>query len=110
MIKNQEFTYIGKKNSLKGEFIFIDQTHIAGNVEGAITMKENHRLTLEIGSTIHSKVQCFDLDIYGTFEGEIHSHGLVTFYPSAHFDGIITAKNIEIFPGAVVNMQGQTTL
>ena len=110
MIKNQEFTYIGKKNLLKGEFEFIDQTYIAGTINGSITVKQNHRLTLEIGSVITSNIQCFDLDIYGTMTGEIHSQGRVTFFPSAHFEGTIFAKNIEIYPGAIVNMQGQTTL
>jgi cytoskeletal protein CcmA (bactofilin family) len=110
MIKNQEFTYIGKQNILKGEFEFTDQTHIAGTVDGLITMKNNHKLSFEIGSTITSIINCYDLDIYGTVSGEIHAYGVVTFYPSASFDGKIFAKNIEIFPGAIINMQGQTTI
>ena len=110
MIQNQEFTYIGKRNSLKGDFEFIDQTHIAGIVVGNITVKNSHKLTLEIGSNINSVTKCFDLDVYGTFSGEIHSEGCVTFFPSAHFEGKIVAQHIEIFPGAIINMQGQTTV
>jgi cytoskeletal protein CcmA (bactofilin family) len=108
MIQNQEFTYIGKKNILKGEFEFTDQTHVAGTMDGLINIKNNFRLVFEIGSKINSIVHCHDLDIYGTVTGEIHSQGLVTFYPSAVFDGKIYAKNIEVFPGAVINMQAQT--
>ena len=109
MIQNQEFTYIGKKNILKGEFEFTDQTHIAGTIDGLIAMKSNHKLISEIGSNINSIMRCYDLDVYGTITGEIHSQGLVTFYPSATFEGKIFAKNIEIFPGAIINMQGQTS-
>jgi cytoskeletal protein CcmA (bactofilin family) len=108
MIQNQEFTYIGKKNHLKGEFEFSDQTHIAGTIDGTILMKNKHKIILEIGSIVNSTIHCFDLDIYGTYTGEIYSQGLVTFYPSAMFEGKIYAKNIEIFPGAIINMQGQT--
>lgn len=109
MIKNQEFTYIGKKNVLKGEFEFSDQTHIAGTIDGLISMKNNHKIILEISSHVNTVIHCYDLDIYGTCTGEIHAQGLVTFYPSANFEGKIYAKNIEIFPGAVINMQGQTS-
>jgi cytoskeletal protein CcmA (bactofilin family) len=109
MIQNQEFTYIGKKNILKGELEFSDQTHIAGTIDGLINMKNDHKLILEIGSHINSLLTCYDLDVYGTFVGEIQSQGLVTFYPSAIFEGKIYAKNIEIFPGAIINMQAQTS-
>ena len=108
MIQNQEFTYIGKSNVLKGEFEFSDQTYIAGTVDGLISMKQKHKIILEVGSHVNSIIHCFDLDIYGTYTGEIHSEGLVTFYPSANFEGKVYAKNIEIFPGAIINMQGQT--
>jgi cytoskeletal protein CcmA (bactofilin family) len=109
MIHNQEFTYIGKNNILKGEFEFTDQTHIAGTIDGLINMTKSHKLILEIGSHTKAIMNCYDLDVYGTIIGEIHSQGLVTFYPSANFEGKIYSKKLEIFPGAVVNMQGQTS-
>lgn len=108
MIHNQEFTYIGKKNLLKGDLEFSNQTHIAGVIEGKINIKNNFKLIFEVGSQINSVINCYDLDVYGEVLGEIHAQGLVTFYPTANFNGKIYSKNIEIFPGAIVNMQAQT--
>ncbi len=109
MIDHQEFTYIGKNNILKGEFVFTDQTHIAGTIDGLISIKNNQKIIFQINSNINTIINCYDLDVYGNLTGEIHSQGLVTFFPSAVFEGKINAKSIEIFPGAVVNMQGQTS-
>ena len=108
MIQNQEFTYIGKSTKLVGNFRFSGSTHFQGHLEGQISVENNAKLILEIGSVTLGTLVCFDLDIYGEFVGEIKADGLVTIYPTAIFEGKIIAKSLEILPGAVINMNGHT--
>lgn len=107
MIKNQEFTYIGKTSSLNGSFTFNGSTHLQGQLQGDITVNSG-KLVLEIGSHTEGSLQCFDLDIYGEYRGEIKSKGRVTIYPTAVFEGKILAHSLEILPGAIINMNGHT--
>lgn len=108
MIQNQEFTYIGKTTILSGTFKFSGPTHLQGQLQGDITIDNSAKMVLEIGSQTEGTLQCFDLDIYGAFTGEIKSLGLVTIYPTAIFEGKILSKSLEILPGAIVNMNGHT--
>lgn len=107
MIKNQEFTYIGKSTTLAGTFKFSGPTHFQGQLQGDITINAG-KLVLEIGSYTEGSLHCFDLDIYGEFKGEINSKGRVTIYPTAFFEGKILAHSLEILPGAIINMNGHT--
>lgn len=108
MIKNQEFTYIGKTSDLSGTFTFSGPTHLQGKVKGDIVVENNSKIILEIGSFTEGTLQCFDIDIYGEFIGNIKSEGRVTIYPTATVEGKIITKMLEILPGATVNMSGHT--
>lgn len=108
MIQKQEFTYIGKATKLKGTFKFQGPTHLQGHINGDIIVENGANIVLEIGSLTEGTLQCFDLDIYGKFIGEIRSTGRVTIYPTGLFEGKILSKSLEILPGAVVNMSGHT--
>lgn len=108
MIQNQEFTYIGKATKIEGVLTFKGPTHLQGQVSGEITVLNSAKIVLEIGSMTEGTLQCFDLDIYGEFSGEIKSSGRVTIYPTAVFEGKIISKSLEILPGAIVNMSGHT--
>ena len=93
MLKNQEFTYIGKSTSLNGTFTFRGPTHLQGVLQGEIRVENSAKLVLEIGSTTEGSLECFDLDIYGDFTGEIKSLGHVTLFPTASFEWTPTLKN-----------------
>lgn len=108
MILNQEFTYIGKSSNLIGNFKFLGPTHLQGYLKGEITVENAAKIVLEIGSVTEGTLHCFDLDIYGEFNGEIKSLGNVTIYPTAKLDGKVISKSLEILPGAIVNMNGHT--
>lgn len=108
MIQNQEFTYIGKTSQLEGIFKFLGPTRLHGHIQGKIVVENSAKMILEIGSFTEGNMECFDLDIYGEFIGEVRSLGRVTLYPTAVFEGKIIAKTLEILPGAVVNMNGHT--
>jgi cytoskeletal protein CcmA (bactofilin family) len=106
MIQNQEFTYIGKTSRMEGTFTFLGPTHLQGELKGNILVENKAKIILEIGSITTGTIQCYDLDIYGEFEGVVNSLGRVTIYPTAIFLGKIVSKTIEILPGAIVNMNG----
>ena len=108
MIQNQDFTYIGKTSHIEGILKFLGPTHLHGNIQGKIIVENSAKIILEIGSFTEGSIECFDLDIYGEFIGEVKSLGRVTIYPTALFEGRIVAKTLEILPGAVVNMNGHT--
>lgn len=108
MIQNQTFTTIGKSTVLNGNFNFVGTTHLLGKIEGIITVAAPSKIVLEIGSVTEATLNCYDLEIYGEFTGEIKSEGLVTLYPTAVVNGKIIAKSLEILPGAVVNMNAHT--
>lgn len=108
MIQNQTFTTIGKTTVLKGNFNFVGTTHLLGNLSGEVTVEGRSKLVLEIGSMTDAVLNCYDLEIYGEFTGEIKASGNVTLYPTAVVNGKIIAKSLEILPGAVVNINGHT--
>lgn len=108
MIQNQTFTTIGKSTVLKGNFNFVGTTHLLGNLSGEVTLEGRSKLVLEIGSMTDAVLNCFDLEIYGEFTGEIKALGNVTLFPTAIVNGKIIAKSLEILPGAVVNINGHT--
>lgn len=108
MIQNQTFTTIGKTTVLKGNFNFVGTTHLLGNLSGEVTVEGRSKLVLEIGSMTDAILNCYDLEIYGEFTGEIKASGNVTLYPTAIVNGKIIAKSLEILPGAVVNISGHT--
>lgn len=108
MIENLTYTTIGKSSHLKGTFEFIGPTYLLGKIEGDIHLLEKSKLTIEIGAEINGKVEGHDIEIYGQCVGEIKSTGKVILYPTAIVQGTIIAANLEILPGAVVNINGHT--
>lgn len=108
MIKNQDFTTIGKNSVITGNLNFSGATHIMGKVSGEITVEREASLIISVGAFVEGNINCHHLEVYGQFSGEIKSQGKVTLYPTAEITGKIIAKNLEILPGAVVNMNGHT--
>ena len=107
-IEEQNFTMIGKNCNLSGNFNFEGATHLAGEIDGEIHIKENSLLTFESTSSVKGKVYCGDLKVYGNVNGEIHSKGLVEIFPTGNISGLINAKNLVVHPGAVLNFDGHT--
>ncbi len=108
-IEEQEFTLIGKKTRLNGVFNFSGLTHIAGDIEGDIHIRDKSLLTIEETSTIQGKIHCKDLKVFGKIKGEIISSGKVEIFPSGKLSGLIKSQNLVIHPGAMVNIDGHTT-
>lgn len=109
MIKNLDFTFIGKNSNLKGDFTFTNDTKIAGAIEGKIIVNNNAKLTIEIGSVVLGTIEGFDVEIYGEFQGDIHSKGNVVVFPTGCIEGKVISKSLEVFPGANLNITGHAT-
>ncbi|MCP4911564.1 MAG: polymer-forming cytoskeletal protein [Oligoflexia bacterium] len=107
-LKDQDYSFFGRGAKLKGEFNLQGVTHIAGQIEGDITMTGKEKVTIEPSALINGTLKCHDIEIFGVFKGELLSTGKITVYPSATLSGKIQAQNISIHPGAVVNMEGKT--
>lgn len=107
-LKDQDFVFFGFKSKLKGSFQLQGISHIAGEVEGEIIMEDQKLLTLEPTSIVNGKIFCHDVEIFGTFIGEIEATGKVSVFPSAYIQGSINSNSLSIHPGAQLNMEGKT--
>ena len=107
-IKSLEFTLLGKECNLKGDFSFNGHTRIAGHLEGEISLEDDSILCIESTGSIEGSIKCQDLEIYGQFNGDIKSSGKVTIFPPARVYGSLRAKNLEVYPGAILNLDGFT--
>jgi cytoskeletal protein CcmA (bactofilin family) len=107
-LQEQDFSFFGKGSRLKGNFSLSGSTHISSFIEGEIIMENEADLLIEKNGTIKGKVHCHNIEIYGSYEGIVKATGKVTLFPSAHVQGRVEAKELRIFPGAILNIDGHT--
>ena len=100
----QDFSFLGRGKA-KGDFVFAGITHLAGEVEGKITMDGEADLFLERTALIRGEIHAKDINIYGEFKGTIFSQGRIVVYPPAKISGKIHAKNLIVYPGAVLDVE-----
>ena len=107
-LREQDFTFIGIGSVIKGDISLNGPSHICSTIEGDIAMNESHQLTIEPRGIVTGRIRCGDINIYGEVLGDITSKGKVKVFPTGKVKGQIVAKNINIAPGAKVNMQVHT--
>ncbi len=107
-IKKLEFSLIGAECQFKGTFVFQGHTKIAGTLEGDITILGDSVLSIEINGSIRGSIKCQDLEVSGSFDGDIDSSGKVTLFPPAVVSGTLKSKNIEVYSGAILNLDSFT--
>lgn len=107
-IKDQDFSFLGRGSFVSGTFKLKGPTHLFSVTEGEIIMLDEADLSIERDGEFKGKLICHNVDIYGEFEGILESTGKVTVYPPATITGKIQAKELVIYPGATVNMEGHT--
>lgn len=106
--KKIQFTVIGKDSALEGDLIFKGDTIVNGKLKGTITVLDNGKVTLERESVTEGQLYCHDIEVLGEFSGSINASGNLIVRSSGKLSGKIQAKNISIYPGAEVNMEGET--
>ncbi len=103
--KNLNYTVLGANNKIVGDLEMQGDTIIHSHIEGTITMKDTSRLIIERKSTIDGTIYCFDIEIFGKVYGNIYSEGKLTIRSSAEVSGVIKAKQLSVYPGAILNME-----
>lgn len=106
--KTYNFSLLGAHSHFEGELNFEGDVIIAGHLKGTINIK-NGKLTLERTSQIEGTIYCEDIEVFGNFSGAINSSGVTSIRSSAVVSGNIKAKRLSIFPGAQLNMEGETS-
>lgn len=104
---SQDFTFVGHETHIQGNMIFRGDAKIAGSLKGEIHAEEAP-LSIEPTGKFEGTIYCHDLEVYGEVQGDIHSSGKVTLYPSSTFKGQMQASTLVIHPGSCVNMNAKT--
>jgi len=107
-LQEQNFSFLGRGLKLKGEFHLSGIVKIASEIEGTLYIQSPGKITIERNGQITGTIYCHDLEIFGLFEGTIEAEGQVILQPSAQVSGKINTQNITIYPGAIVNIDGNT--
>ena len=106
--KRLNYNIIGNLTQFEGELKIKGDTIIAGNFNGTITVLDNSKILIERDAEISAKIFCHDIEVFGKLEGSVQASGTLIVRSSAHLSGKIEAKQLSIYPGAVLNMEGHT--
>ncbi len=102
-LAEQHFSFLGRGSKFTGIFQLQGATKISSEVEGEIDMGPDDHLTIEILGKVKGNIRCYDLEIFGQFEGIIYAKGTVIIHHTAHVSGEVNATNVIIKPGAILN-------
>ncbi len=105
-LSQQNYSYLGENTKASGEFHFAEiQTTIAGQLQGKIFLHNKaSTLILEPESRVEGEIDCYQVIILGHFNGVIKSQASIVIRPTAVVSGNLSAQNISIDPGAIVNV------
>ena len=106
--KSYNFSLLGANSYFEGDLSFEGDVILAGHLKGTINIKKG-KLTLERTSKTEGTIYCEDIEVFGEFSGAINSSGVTSIRSSAVVSGNIKAKKLSIFPGAQLNMEGETS-
>jgi len=107
-LKKQTFSHLGVGCKLTGDFFLSGVTKVASQISGTIQMEEGSSLTIAHDGRFEGTIHCGNLDVFGQIHGEIFSTGRVTFHPCSKFEGKMLTKDLTVFPGAILDMEGNT--
>ncbi len=112
---NKELNILGKHNKLKGSFLFKGLTRIACKIEGdiehrALNEKDStlEPLILERESEVIGDISGEYIEVFGKYQGNITGRSRVILHSGSHCKGIINSKDLVIYPGANVEIEGHT--
>lgn len=107
-LRESNLSILGKDLLIKGELHLQGIVRLSSNIEGTVIMKDHGELTIERRAKIQGNLFCHDLELFGEFQGTITATGTVIIRSSAKFSGKLSAKTLSIYPGSLVNMEGET--
>lgn len=100
-----KFNFIGDSSEFCGNLTINGDTHIFGKVEGNITGTKNTTLTIEYTGQVRGDISNINVVLHGQLLGNILDASRVEVSSTARIKGNITAKKLQIFPGAKINGQ-----
>lgn len=106
--KKLHFSLLGKNSELEGDFKFSGDILINCHVKGNMTVTDGGKITLERNAVFEGNLFCHNVEVFGEIKGSVDASGTMVIRSSASVSGTIHAKNISIFPGAQINMEGHT--
>ena len=107
--KTFNFSVLGKGTQLEGDLKFEGDTILNCITKGSITMLNKSKVVFERDSIIEGDVFCHDIEIFGSFSGSLNASGTLSIRSSATLSGKVKAQSMSIFPGAKVNIEGETS-
>lgn len=97
---------LGKNSSYTGEIKLSGEAVINSEIKGTIIMQDNSLLTVEREASIEGDIYCKDIEVFGKIRGSINASGSLTVRSCAQVAGKIQAKNLSVYPGAIINVEG----
>ncbi|MBL7665862.1 MAG: polymer-forming cytoskeletal protein [Bacteriovoracaceae bacterium] len=107
--RNLNFSVFGKDSEFKGTFYVSGNVTIAANIEGEIIMQKEGKIILERTGYFKGKIKGHDIEVFGEIDGEIEATGALVVRSSAKISGKMKSARLAIYPGAFINIQGETT-
>ena len=108
-VVEQDFSLFGAGIKVKGEFEVRGMVRISAHLDGMMKSEDpNAHIIIEQSGSFQGKLLAATVEIFGSFSGEIFAGQQVILRPTAHFEGTISSKSFQIFPGAVTNMKAIT--
>jgi cytoskeletal protein CcmA (bactofilin family) len=114
MIQDQDFrdfryNVLGAQSTIIGDVVLSGDAIITSRIEGSLEMQGEGRLVLERGSFIKGRVKARDLEVFGVIEGDVECSGTISVRSSARLTGTLKSGKLVIYPGAILEMDVQTT-
>jgi cytoskeletal protein CcmA (bactofilin family) len=107
-LSNQDFSFLGKGTKIVGSLYLQGASKLCSNIEGDITIEDKAHLSIEREGQVSGTIVCYDIDIFGEFNGTLNSKGKVTIHPPAKIQGEINSNQLIVHPGATINIKGST--
>lgn len=108
-IRTASFSHFGHGSVLNGDYKLKGEIQIHCELQGNIrTVDEDTHITLGPTAKVTATIICHNIEIYGRFRGKIDSKGRVAIHASALVEGDISCERLVVYPGAIVDMDGQT--
>ena len=104
----REFSFFGKNCRLTGQFELRGPVKIQSFIEGEVDHQGEDLLTIEPEGAINGDIRCFEIHIFGKFQGNLVARAKVILYPTAVVTGTIQSSSLIVHPGAVLNIKGNT--
>lgn len=94
--------WIGASLIIKGDLISSEDTTIAGQVEGDVTVK-GHKLIIASGASVRGNIVARAVAVHGEVIGSIASDGRIEVGETASVEGDVKGPRVVVTEGASLN-------